>query len=241
MWVFRRQTFACRPLPILFAFYYYLFQITFFSQLHILTSFLVLGFGADNVFVLADSWRLFHKDPKFNSNTFTNLLPAYKQAFSAISNTFLTTDMAFVSTSVSPIMPISTFILYAAVVILVNYLYVIFFMPSAVMIQYYYFSKSCLFWRAKRPFYQTITWEAVKLVDLEELAAKKEQRLKSSVGSENVERVGLTQRFLGTLHEVHHQLRGCHGDCARVPCGNGARNLLRVQTQTSQRYREMVQ
>ena len=67
-------------LPVSFFFYYYFFQISFYSQLHILTIFLVLGVGADNIFVLVDSWKLYQHDPEFNQDTFTSMLPCYYAA-----------------------------------------------------------------------------------------------------------------------------------------------------------------
>lgn len=182
-------------LPISFFFYFYVFQITFYSQLHILAIFLVLGVGADNVFVLVDSWKLYQNYPEYNEVTFTNLLPGYKRAFGAIFNTSLTTAMAFISTSVSPIMPISTFGIYAAMAIVVNYLYVVFFLPSAVMLQYYYFSKSCAFWRSERPLYTTITWEEAQKVNLHELSMRKEHRLHTATQEESTTKVGFLQRF----------------------------------------------
>jgi len=182
-------------LPISFFFYYYIFQITFYSQLHILVIFLVLGVGADNIFVLVDSWKLYQKDPEFNKDTFTTMLPSYKRASAAIFNTSLTTAMAFISTSISPIMPIGTFGIYAALAILVNYLYVIFFLPSVMMLQYYYFSKGWCFWKTERPLYQTITWQEAQKVDMEELNAVKEHRINSNTAEEDVSKLGFAQRF----------------------------------------------
>ncbi|KAJ1379571.1 hypothetical protein B484DRAFT_412332 [Ochromonadaceae sp. CCMP2298] len=38
--------------------YKVVFQITYFSELHSLVIFIILGVGADDVFVLTDSWRM---------------------------------------------------------------------------------------------------------------------------------------------------------------------------------------
>ena len=56
-------------------------------------------------------------------------------------------------------MPISMFGVYAAMANLVNYLYVFFYSPSDIMLQYYYFYQGWCFWKTERPFYQTFTWE----------------------------------------------------------------------------------
>ena len=44
-------------LPVSVFFYRLVFQIDYFSQLHILVLFLVLGVGADDIFVLVDAWK----------------------------------------------------------------------------------------------------------------------------------------------------------------------------------------
>lgn len=44
-------------LPFALALYKGIYQIPYFSQLHTLVLFIVLGVGADDVFVLVDSWR----------------------------------------------------------------------------------------------------------------------------------------------------------------------------------------
>lgn len=42
--------------PITFLLYRYVFQITYFSTLHILAVFLVLGIAADDIFIFMDAW-----------------------------------------------------------------------------------------------------------------------------------------------------------------------------------------
>ena len=50
-------------LPFAYMFYYHVFGITFFTQLHILVVFLSLGVGADDVFVFMDCWNQCMVDP----------------------------------------------------------------------------------------------------------------------------------------------------------------------------------
>ena len=49
-------------IPVSFFFYYYVFQITYFAQTHILAVFIILGVGADDVFVLVDAWKQSKKE-----------------------------------------------------------------------------------------------------------------------------------------------------------------------------------
>ena len=58
-------------LPVSYTVYKYVWGIPFFSQLHILAIFLVLGVGADDVFVLVDAWKesIFSVKQKTTSST----------------------------------------------------------------------------------------------------------------------------------------------------------------------------
>merc|ERR1711871_333571 len=140
-------------IPFSFAFYKFVLGIPFFSQMHILTIFLVLGVGADDVFVLNDAWKQsFAAFPKKDGEDESELLKkrmyyAYKRTASAVFNTSFTTAMAFVSTGISPMMSISTFGWFATIAIAVNYLFVISFTPAALIVSELYinpfFSKLC--------------------------------------------------------------------------------------------------
>ena len=131
-------------IPFSFAFYKFVLGIPFFSQMHILTIFLVLGVGADDVFVLNDAWKqsktAVHRaasDSKMDFLT-NRMFYAYKRTASAVFNTSFTTAMAFVSTGISPMMSISTFGWFASVCICVNYLFVITFTPCVILIHHLY-------------------------------------------------------------------------------------------------------
>ena len=57
-------------LPITYFFYRFVFQVPFYTQLHILTIFLVLGIGADDIFVLTDAWNEAGAHEEYNSHIF---------------------------------------------------------------------------------------------------------------------------------------------------------------------------
>ena len=59
---------------------------------------------------------------------------AYHRTYRAVFNTSLTTAMAFVGTGISPLMGFSTFGWFAAICIVINYLYVISFTPAALLV-----------------------------------------------------------------------------------------------------------
>ncbi|GMH73348.1 hypothetical protein TrST_g2399 [Triparma strigata] len=128
-------------LPIGNAIYKGVFQIEYFDTLHTLVIFLVLGVGADDVFVLVDGWKqtaeLVPRDEANQSEAeylTKRMTIAYSRTAQAVFNTSFTTAMAFVATAISPIMPISTFGIYAALCIVINYIMVITFTPTAVLV-----------------------------------------------------------------------------------------------------------
>ena len=102
----------CNSLPIGCGIYKLCFGIAYFDTLQTLVIFLVLGVGADDVFVLADAWAqseetVLKKDYANEADYLhTRLYLAYSRTVKAVFNTSFTTAMAFVATAMSPIMPI---------------------------------------------------------------------------------------------------------------------------------------
>merc|ERR1719223_831609 len=129
-------------LPFARLFYSIIGQVAYFSTLQSLVIFLVLGIGADDVFVLVDGWRQSQVDvPRLPGEDDEALLhrrlaACYSRTMQAVFNTSFTTAMAFVSTAISPVMPISAFGIYATICIIVNYLFVISPAPPAIMIHH---------------------------------------------------------------------------------------------------------
>ena len=135
-------------LPIGNAIYRQIFQIDYFDTLHTLVIFLVLGIGADDVFVLVDAWKqtanlIPREEDKQSYEEYLakRMTIAYSRTAHAVFNTSFTAAMAFIATAISPIMPISTFGIYAALVILLNYLMVISVTPTALLVYEVYVSK----------------------------------------------------------------------------------------------------
>jgi hypothetical protein len=110
-----------------------------------LVIFLVLGIGADDLFVMVDGWRQSELDvprlPDEDSDEWYHrrLATCYSRTMQAVFNTSFTTSMAFISTAISPIMPISAFGVYATICIILNYLFVITLTPPAILIHQKYF------------------------------------------------------------------------------------------------------
>jgi len=111
--------------------------------MHVLTFFLVLGIGADDIFVFVDGWKQTVGHGKDLTEQ-ARLYWTYFRTAHAVFNTSFTTVMAFIATGISPIMPISTFGYYAAICIVMNYVFVLVYTPPIVIIWSRYFEgKPC--------------------------------------------------------------------------------------------------
>eukprot|EP00930_Biecheleria_cincta_P098828 TRINITY_DN90479_c0_g1_i1.p1 TRINITY_DN90479_c0_g1~~TRINITY_DN90479_c0_g1_i1.p1 ORF type:complete len:963 (+),score=141.32 TRINITY_DN90479_c0_g1_i1:58-2946(+) len=128
-------------LPISALIYRQIFRIDYFQFLHILILYVILGVGADDVFVLVDSWRHVRAElPMEEAGRLPEeqlrqvLKTAYKRSAAAVFNTSLTTGVAFLACSVSQIMPMRTLGWYAALCIVENYVMVLVFLPSVLVV-----------------------------------------------------------------------------------------------------------
>ena len=110
----------------------------YFGVFHVLSVFIVLGIGADDVFVFMDSWK--------HSKHVTSLVPrlsrVYSDAASAMFVTSFTTTVAFLSSSLSPLLAVSTFGTFSALLVAVNYFSVVLFLPCVVLIHERYIKTS---------------------------------------------------------------------------------------------------
>ena len=126
-------------MPFAFIFYRLVFGITYFTQLHGCVIFLALGIGADDIFVFSDSWKQNKKNKTLTTVEVLDL--TMQRTILAVFNTSFTTTVAFLATATSPAMPVSSFGIYAALTIITNYLFVILFTPTVIMIKEDYYDK----------------------------------------------------------------------------------------------------
>jgi hypothetical protein len=121
-------------------------QLTFQQTLVL---YMILGIGADDVFVLYDAWqqaRFVCPDPKDFNKRFAW---AYRRAFWAMAVTTSTTCGSFVIGATSPLPSVRDFCIFAAVVVFVDWIFCITFFSSAVVVYEKHFAgagclaKSC--------------------------------------------------------------------------------------------------
>eukprot|EP00403_Amphidinium_massartii_P033930 CAMPEP_0178446626 /NCGR_PEP_ID=MMETSP0689_2-20121128/40916_1 /TAXON_ID=160604 /ORGANISM="Amphidinium massartii, Strain CS-259" /LENGTH=996 /DNA_ID=CAMNT_0020071487 /DNA_START=155 /DNA_END=3145 /DNA_ORIENTATION=+ len=158
LWIYTKSLFLASSgmlqivlsLPVSGLFYRGVFQIKYFHFLHVLVVYLVLGIGADDIFVLVDTFIHLEREqaakyPAWSQGRFKAAFKnAYVRTAGSIFNTSFTTAMAFMSSSGSKAMPMRTCGWFAAICILMNYVFTMTFTPAALAIWHYRFQgKGC--------------------------------------------------------------------------------------------------
>ncbi len=106
---------------------------TFFNALHNVVVFIVLGIGADNIFVYTDGYMQTKSVPELEGDKRRRLAYAFKRSARATATTSSTTSIAFLANAFSPIMPIQSFGIYASIIIACNYALIVMIFPSVVL------------------------------------------------------------------------------------------------------------
>lgn len=115
--------------------YYFILGIHYYQALHLMTVFLVLGIAADDIFVFHDAWMQAaskYSHESIDKRMSYTLRRAYRQMLSTSS----TTSVAFISNYFSSLLPVATFGIYAAIIIMINFLFAITLFPAAEMALY---------------------------------------------------------------------------------------------------------
>ncbi len=132
-------------IPVSAFLYRVVFRIDYFGDLHLCIIFLALGIGADDNFVLFDAWRQAQADvpavADADETTLRRLLYAFSRTMDTVFNTSLTTALAFLCLGLSPIMPVRTFGIFAAMVVVCNYVMVLTMIPTCLIL-----CDGCCFW-----------------------------------------------------------------------------------------------
>ena len=106
---------------------------------HVLAVFIILGIGADDVFVFYDTWKeTSHHQYKSLAHRMSN---CYRKASLAMLFTSFTTAVAFIVSATSTFVVIYSFGVFAGVLVAVNYLSVIIFFPCVVVTYHIYWEK----------------------------------------------------------------------------------------------------
>lgn len=97
-------------------------QVAYYDSLNTLVLFIMLGIGADTIFVYFDAFRQSDLLPEHCESRDTRLLYTVRRAASATLVTSLTTALAFLATSLSRLSPIAAFGIFAFTCMVVLYI-----------------------------------------------------------------------------------------------------------------------
>jgi len=115
-----------------------------FTFMHTLVIYIVLGIGADDIFVFADAWKQSRaQGPSISGSIAARLQWTMNRSFKAMLITSATTCSAFMLTSLTDLPIISTFGSFASVVIVCNFLLVVSWYPACAVFHERYFVRSC--------------------------------------------------------------------------------------------------
>ncbi|XP_061168958.1 protein dispatched homolog 3-like [Saccostrea echinata] len=111
----------------------------YFGFFHIASIFIILGIGADDLFVFYDNWRLtaFSKYPSLAHR----LSDAYSKSVTSMFITSLTTSLAFFSCAISPLLATRSFGIFTGLLVIYNYLSVILFFPTVIIVYHLKYEK----------------------------------------------------------------------------------------------------
>ncbi|KAL8603219.1 hypothetical protein ACOMHN_025234 [Nucella lapillus] len=125
----------------------------YFGYFHVLAMFIILGIGADDLFVFWDAWKAtgLHQHPSLAHR----LNQAYRKSVISMLVTSLTTMTAFLANALSPLLATSSFGVFAAIMIGINYVSVTTFFPCLVVFYHLNFEDKphpcCCCWKDRTP------------------------------------------------------------------------------------------
>ena len=128
--------------PMAYWVYTYCFGILYFDLLCPLALFIVVAIGADDVFIWFDAYEQSARESiEISATLETRVVWAWRAAASAMLITSLTNCAVFVATALSPLPCVTSFGLFAAIVIFLDYIYVITWLPAATVLYHRWFER----------------------------------------------------------------------------------------------------
>lgn len=121
-------------IPSLIFFRYVLGQ-EYFGVLNLIAIFVILGIGVANLFVFSDQYHHF----RYENNFTVRMQKAFNVAAKAMFATSCTTCISFVSNATSVFPAVSSFGVFAAVLVIMNYFAVISFFPAVTSVYHHTF------------------------------------------------------------------------------------------------------
>ena len=128
--------------------YTHVFDIHFFPFMNLLVLVILIGIGADNVFIYSKTWALAKQEK--NVGTLEKIVSdTIRHATLSIFVTSLTTAAAFYASYVNHITALACFALFAGTTVIVNFFVVITWIPASLVVYERWLSDCCLCYRTE--------------------------------------------------------------------------------------------
>lgn len=119
--------------PMAIGLYSTILQFPYWGTLHVLSIYIILGIGADDLFVFFDTWAESGREHNPDDKQ-ARMIWTWARASLAMAATSTTTIFAFIATSFTPLVGVRTFGIFTACMVGMNYYMVITVFPCAVLI-----------------------------------------------------------------------------------------------------------
>lgn len=106
----------------------------YFGYFQVMVIFIILGIGADDLFVFYDTWRLTSHNEY--GTVSQRLFDCYSKSMSSMFITSLTTAVAFFISAISPLLATRSFGVFSGILVLFNYISVFIFFPTVVAVHH---------------------------------------------------------------------------------------------------------
>ena len=116
-------------IPITLVIYNYIFFISYFGSTHMSAFIIIIGIGADDIFVFHDFWQTTFSIKAFDNKPLLRVAYTFRQASRAMLVTSLTSSIAFLSCAMTPIMPLKAFGYFATILVPICFLITILVQP----------------------------------------------------------------------------------------------------------------
>ena len=117
--------------PVTWFFYRVVFQLHYMGMLNFISMFVIIGIGADDIFVFVDAWKQAKlQGPKVNKDLETRMAWAWRRASSAMLITSLTDACAFYVNIFSSVIVVRIFGVFMGTLVMINYILVITWFPA---------------------------------------------------------------------------------------------------------------
>ena len=116
-------------------FYYVVFGLKYMGTLNFVSLFVIMGIGADDIFVFVDAWKQSRLQPPEVSGTVVGRLDwTYRRAAFTMLITSLTDACAFYSNVLNSMVVVRIFGVFMGTMVLVNFALVISYFPAVVVL-----------------------------------------------------------------------------------------------------------